>query len=379
MSVAIDLVGTNLGSGTKTYNINFCNELNSIEFSSNIKILICKNYLNQIDKNKNKKVEFLIKSDFLSITFFRLLWMYLILPFELKFLNVKKIYSPMNFTSLFFKFLNIKTVLCLHSNLPWINYKLMPGNVIRNFITKKFMEMSIYSCDLLIVNSNFAKKEIIKALQLYKKNIKVVYLGVNKNFILKKNKKNKKNIIKNFNYNQKYILSVLSCVKYHNIINLLRGFKLLSYDLNIKLVLVLQVLDKSYFLDIKKFIRDNFLESKIIILSNLFQNQLPKLYKNAEVYVFTSYCEVFGLTSLEAMSQSTPVVISNTSALPEINKKAAQYFNPDDIKDIKNKLKKVILDKKLRVKLVNNGIELLKKYNVSKSVKKTFNIIENLK
>jgi glycosyltransferase involved in cell wall biosynthesis len=79
------------------------------------------------------------------------------------------------------------------------------------------------------------------------------------------------------------------------------------------------------------------------------------------------------------MSQSTPVVISNTSALPEINKKAAQYFNPDDIKDIKNKLKKVILDKKLRVKLVNNGIELLKKYNVSKCVKKTFNIIENLK
>jgi glycosyltransferase involved in cell wall biosynthesis len=238
------------------------------------------------------------------------------------------------------------------------------------------MEMSIYSCDLLIVNSNFAKKEIIKALQLYKKNIKVVYLGINKNFILKKNKKN---IIKNFNYNQKYILSVLSCVKYHNIINLLRGFKLLSYDFNIKLVLVLQVLDEGYFLDIKKFIRDNFLESKIIILSNLFQNQLPKLYKNAEVYVFTSYSEVFGLTSLEAMSQSTPVVISNTSALPEINKKAAQYFNPDDIKDIKNKLKKVILDKKLRVKLVNNGIELLKKYNVSKCVKKTFNIIENLK
>jgi glycosyltransferase involved in cell wall biosynthesis len=376
MSVAIDLVGTNLGSGTKTYNINFCNELNSIEFSSNIKILICKSYLNQIDKNKNKKVEFLIKPDFLSITFFRLLWMYLILPLELKFLNIKKIYSPMNFTSLFFKFLNIKTVLCLHSNLPWINYKLMPGNIIRNFITKKFMEMSIYSCDLLIVNSNFAKKEIIKALGLYKKNIKVVYLGVNKNFILKNNKKN---IIKNFNYNQKYILSVLSCVKYHNIINLLRGFKLLSNDFNIKLVLVLQVLDKGYFLDIKKFIRDNFLERKIIILSNLFQNQLPKLYKNAEVYVFTSYCEVFGLTSLEAMSQSTPVVISNTSALPEINKKAAQYFNPDDIKDIKNKLKKVILDKKLRVKLVNNGIELLKKYNVSKCVKKTFNIIENLK
>jgi hypothetical protein len=98
----------------------------------------------------------------------------------------------------------------------------MPGNVIRNFITKKFMELSIYSCDLLIVNSNFAKKEINKALKLEKKSIKVVYLGINKIFLLKKNKKK----IKNFNYNQKYILSVLSCVKYHNIINVLKAFSL---------------------------------------------------------------------------------------------------------------------------------------------------------
>jgi glycosyltransferase involved in cell wall biosynthesis len=376
MSFAIDLVGTNLGSGTKTYNINFCNELNSLELSSNIKIFICRSYLNQIVKNKNKKIEFVIKSDFLSIVFFRLLWMYLILPFELKLLGIKKIYSPMNFTSIFFKFLNIKTVLCLHSNLPWINFEFMPGNVIRNFITKKLMEISIYSCDLLIVNSNFAKKELIKVLGLYKKNIKVVYLGINKIFFLKKYKKK---ILKNFNYNQKYILSVISCVKYHNIINLLGAFKLLSNDFNIKLVLVLQIIDKSYFLDIKKFIKDNFLEEKILIFSNLVNNQLPMLYKNAEVYVFTSYCEVFGLTSLEAMSQSTPVVISNRSALLEINRRAAQYFNPDNINDIKNKLKNVILDKKLKEKLVNNGVELLKKYNISKSVKKTLNIIENLK
>jgi glycosyltransferase involved in cell wall biosynthesis len=376
MSIAIDLVGTNLGSGTKTYNINFCNELNSLELSSNIKIFICRSYLNQIVKNKNKKIEFVIKSDFLSIVFFRLLWMYLILPFELKLLGIKKIYSPMNFTSIFFNFLNIKTVLCLHSNLPWINFELMPGNLIRNFVTKKLMELSIYSCDVLIVNSNFAKKELIKVLGLYKKNIKVVYLGINKIFFLKKYKKK---ILKNFNYNQKYILSVISCVKYHNIINLLGAFKLLSNDFNIKLVLVLQIIDKSYFLDIKKFIKDNFLEEKIVIFFNLANNQLPMLYKNAEVYVFTSYCEVFGLTSLEAMSQSTPVVISNRSALPEINRRAAQYFNPDNINDIKNKLKNVILDKKLKEKLVNNGVELLKKYNISNSVKKTLNIIENLK
>ncbi|CAO6124440.1 RfaG Glycosyltransferase [Candidatus Pelagibacterales bacterium] len=374
MTIGIDLVGTNLGSGTKTYNINFCNELNSLKFSSNIKIFICRNYLSQITKKKNKRIKYLIKPNFLSISFFRLLWMQLILPFELKFLGIKKLYSPMNFSPILSKFLNIKSILCLHSNLPWVYFNLMPGNLLRNFITKKLMEMSIYSCDLLIVNSNFAKKEIVKALRLYKKNIKVIYLGVSKIFTLKKYEKK---IIKNFNYNQKYILSVISCVRYHNIINLLKAFKLLIKNYDIKLVLVLQILDKNYFLDIIKFIANNSLEQKIIIFSNLSIDQLPRLYKNAQIYVFTSYCEVFGFTSLEAMSKKIPVVISNKSALFEINRNAAIYFNPDDIIQIKNSLKKVMLSKKLSKQLVQKGNLQFKKFNSEENIKKTIDLIQN--
>ena len=52
MTIGIDLVSTNLGSGTKTYNINLCNELNSLNLSSNVKIFICRSYLNQIKKKK---------------------------------------------------------------------------------------------------------------------------------------------------------------------------------------------------------------------------------------------------------------------------------------------------------------------------------------
>lgn len=374
MTIGIDLVGTNLGSGTKTYNITFCNELNSLKFSSNIKIFICRNYLSQITKKKNKRIKYLIKPNFLSIGFFRLLWIQLILPFELKFLGIKKLYSPMNFSPILSKFLNIKSILCLHSNLPWVYFNLMPGNLLRNFFTKKLMEMSIYSCDLLIVNSNFAKKEIVKALQLYKKKIKIIYLGVSKIFILKKYEKKK---IKNFNYNQKYILSVISCVRYHNIINLLKAFKLLIKDYDIKLVLVLQILDKNYFLDIKKFILNNYLEEKIIIFSNLSIDQLPRLYKNAKIYAFTSYCEVFGFTSLEAMSKQIPVVISNKSALFEINRNAAIYFNPDKISEIKNSLKKALLSKKLRKQLIRDGNLQFKKFSSEENIKKTIDVIQN--
>jgi glycosyltransferase involved in cell wall biosynthesis len=199
-------------------------------------------------------------------------------------------------------------------------------------------------------------------------------LGIGRIFFLKKKKK-----INNFNYKQKYILSVMSCVRYHNIINLLVAFSLLIKNYNLKIVLALQVLDKSYFLEIKKFIKDNSLEKKVVIFSNLNINQLPKLYKNAKLYVFTSYCEVFGLTSLEAMSQRTPVIISNKSALPEINGKAAMYFNPDNIAQINDTFKRVLFDRKLQLKLIQNGLKLLNKYNNNKNIKKTINIISNLK
>ena len=198
-------------------------------------------------------------------------------------------------------------------------------------------------------------------------------MGINKIF-LKKNKKK----IKNFNYSEKYILSVISCVKYHNIINLIKAFSLLGNKYNFKLVLVLQVLDKNYFLDIKKLIYSRSLDDKILILSNLDPNQLPELYKNAKAYVFTSYSEVFGLTTLEAMSQRTPVAVSKNSALPEINKDAAIYFDPDNIDSILKALKKVIFSKKIRKKLIYKGINLIKHYKVEKNIKKTINLIENL-
>jgi len=174
-------------------------------------------------------------------------------------------------------------------------------------------------------------------------------------------------------------LSVISCVRYHNIINLLEAFNLLNRNDNLKLVLVLQVLDKSYFSEIKKFIKDNSLKKKVIIFSNINIDQLPKLYENAKLYVFNSYCEVFGLTSLEAMSQRTPVVISNESALPEINGKAALYFNPDNIEEINQKFQKVLYNRKLQLKLIQNGLNVVNKFNNNKNIKKTIKIINSLK
>ena len=78
------------------------------------------------------------------------------------------------------------------------------------------------------------------------------------------------------------------------------------------------------------------------------------------------------------MSQKTPVVISNKSSLPEINGNAAIYFDPDDIDEIANSLKMILMNNSLRQKLIEEGITLLKKYNSNDNIKKTISIIKNI-
>ena len=279
----------------------------------------------------------------------------------------------MNFIPLFIKFFKIETILCLHSNLPWVFFSKMPGNIFRKILTKYLMELSIKYCDKLIVNSNFAKHEISSLLDLKEKKINKVYLGV-ANPISFENQA----IIDEFDYKQNYVLSVVSCAKYHNIKNLLLAYRDLLQNGSIKhkYVLVMQILDRKYYNSLLKFISKNKLSKNIIIYNNLSSIYLPMLYKNSDLYIFSSYSEVFGLTSLEAMAYDCNVLISNTSSLPEINKDAADYFDPDNIDNIKQKIKINLEDNAHINKLKKNAKKRLEVFSWKNTVNETLDIIK---
>ena len=367
------MVGTNLGSGTKTYNINFCEYLNKRNFNERIYIFITEPYKEEINDKKNKNITYIIKSKFLANIFFRIIWMQFFLPFELIKLKVSRLYSPMNFSPVILKLFNIKLILALHSNLPWVFFKQMPGNLLRNYFTKFIMEISIFACDKLIVDSKFAKDEIVNLLNINEKKVSVVYLGIEKKYL---DYEENNNYIDNFDY-KNYIISVMSCVKYHNIINLLKAFKSLKEKntSNLRFIFVAQVLDDKYFLEIKKFINNNFNEDEIVFFHNLDNKYLVNLYKKADLFIFSSYCEVFGLTSLEAMAQACPVAISNRSALPEINNNAADYFDPDNIMDIRKSMENILYNSNYKKNLITKGNEHFKKFKWSNTVEETIKVL----
>ena len=373
MALGIDLIASDLASGTKSFNTNLLNQFLKNKSKEKIFIFITRHYFNNIGVKKiPTHIKLIIKPNFLNTYLLKIVWMQIILPFELKILGVNKIYSSMNYCPLICKLFNIEMILNIHSNLPWVYFSKMPGPIIKNILIKYLMFISIKLSDKLVVNSNYAKKELIQKLKLKSKKIFVNYLGIEKkNF--NSNKKIKK--VK-FNFQSKYILSVASCVRYHDFINILNAFKNTSYkQKKIKLVFVMQILDKKYFYEIKNYVNKNFDDGEIYFFENLNINLLSKFYSKSIFYIFSSYCEVFGLTSLEAMKYKTPVLISNCSALPEVNGDAALYFNPNNLRDISSKMNKLINSYKLRKSLINKGINQVNKFKWINTYKNLMKII----
>lgn len=82
---------------------------------------------------------------------------------------------------------------------------------------------------------------------------------------------------------------------------------------------------------------------------------LAGLYRNAELFVYPSLYEGFGIPLLEAMSLDCPVVCGNISSIPEVAGNAAEYFNPHDTESIRSAIELVLSSPEKRAYMVRQG------------------------
>ena len=106
--------------------------------------------------------------------------------------------------------------------------------------------------------------------------------------------------------------------------------------------------------------------------------ELVYLYKNAEMFIFPSLYEGFGIPILEAFSLGCPVIASNTSSLIEIADEATAFFSPKDEDSIKEAVSNVLKNKKYRTKLINLGYKRVKDFNWEKTASLTKKVYESI-
>jgi len=113
----------------------------------------------------------------------------------------------------------------------------------------------------------------------------------------------------------------------------------------------------------------------IIFMKYVDENKKWELLKNAEVFVFPSFYEGFGMPVLEAQKMGVPVVASNTGALPEILGDSALLVNPNNSDEISEAIYKALSDEYLSNELVRKGYENVKRFSWPNCADETLKII----
>lgn len=114
---------------------------------------------------------------------------------------------------------------------------------------------------------------------------------------------------------------------------------------------------------------------KIIFVDD---TQMFGLYKSAEMFIYPSYYEGFGIPILEAFQAQCPVVLSNGSCFPEVAGDAGMYFDSKSPEQLRFSVLSLLNNKELRQEIINKGTQRLQNFSWEKSALQTAEIYKEI-
>jgi len=250
-------------------------------------------------------------------------------------------------------------------------YELFPGYFPHS---RKFLDgksLLIQKASKIIAISESTKTDLMKYYKLPSEKIKVIYLANS----LKHEMNLPLKSIADLKLPERYLLYVGNRELYKNFLFFIESITpLLSKDNTLS---VLCAGGKDFHWTEKQIFRSWGVERKLHY-SPVSDELLPSLYANALAFVFPSLYEGFGIPILEAFACNCPVLISNTSSLPEIAGGACLSFDPKDKTSILEAVKQMLSNEFLRTELRNKGKERVKFFSWEHTAEETKRIYESI-
>ena len=116
----------------------------------------------------------------------------------------------------------------------------------------------------------------------------------------------------------------------------------------------------------------------VLFLGAVAEEDLPALYSGAELFVFPSLYEGFGLPVIEAMACGTPVACSNTSSLPEVAGDAALLFDPHTPEAMATAIHQALRDEELREELRRRGLAQAQRFSWEQTARMTYAVYKEV-
>ncbi len=305
------------------------------------------------------------------------IWEQLSLPKFAKKNNVDILHCTANTAPLFYKrplIITIHDVIYLESfdfsGSPYQNF----GNLYRRFIVPRVAKKAAK----IITVSEYAKTIIVARLKLPSDKVDVVHNGVNSMFrhITDEAEKNAFRI--KYNLPEKFLLHFGNTAPRKNTIGVLKAHQLYTTSVSDPLPLVITSCTADHINGLLKEINATELMKHIHIVDYLSSAELPYLYNVAEVFLYPSLNEGFGMPVIEAMACGTPVITSTTSSLPEVAGNAACLVDPQKPDEIFNAIQRLLTDNDFYISKQRDGFKNALRFSWKNAAEKTLSIYKAL-
>ncbi|MEO6520483.1 MAG: glycosyltransferase family 1 protein [Mucilaginibacter sp.] len=243
----------------------------------------------------------------------------------------------------------IKSVVTIH-DLIFKRYPKYFG-----FISRQIYQAKIkYACkhaNHIIAVSQRTKDDLVELLNVDPEKVEVIYQNCDAIFRVKQTDLKKGEVKLKYNLPKKFILNVGTIEERKNLLVLIKAFHRLPSET----YLVIVGKETNYSKKVKQYITRNKLANRITFIPNASFGDLPSIYQLAEIFVYPSRYEGFGIPILEALVSGTPVIAATGSCLDEAGGPDSLYVGPDDEKDLTDKISLLLSNKNLQKTMIEKG------------------------
>lgn len=182
--------------------------------------------------------------------------------------------------------------------------------------------------------------------------------------------------LKKYGIEGPYILYVGAGDLHKNLSRLIKVYVRMSDIFPHSLVLAGKITER--YRPIMELVEKLNLSHRIVFTDTVAEDDLPAVYKGADLFVLPSIYEGFGLVLPEAMACGTPVVASRISSIPEVVGNAAELFDPYDEDNMYDVCQTVLSDPDRRRRMRIIGVEWARRFSWQKMAKETRKIYEEV-
>lgn len=302
----------------------------------------------------------------------KIIWEQAALPFTLNSHKIDVLLSPGNISPLF---PGCPSAVIIHDLIPFIWPELF--TLTERTALQKLMAAAANRCSRIITVSHSSAQGITEILNIDPAKITVVPGACSETFKPIPETPERATIVAKYGIRSPYILYVASTRPYKNVDGLMKAFDLYLRNDQTEHSLVITGLAGKAQSELVRLANDLGLAQRIVFAGFVHDEDLAAIYSAADLSVYPSFYEGFGLPLLESMACGTPVAASNATSLPEVLGDAGLLFDPRNIGEMALAMSSIISNSALRAGMIRKGFERVKLYSWEKTANAVRNVLQD--